>query len=229
MKILISVFVIFLSFGGLTWAQSKPSEITNQKTDSGFDQWQFGIGGSFSASTKLKFPEGTVDSNKFDADLDYSGGLSVELEARLMKPVSWGFQGGVVFDGERKLTGGLISTADERVTLSSADPSKIQATIIYGNAVYRWNQFYLPFGFNISSIKYTTPSNFSGTSSANGGLGAQLGVGVYINDNFVMEAFSRVVTVKLTSENKNDLNEMVNTNWGTGSLSNIMITAKYIF
>ena len=218
--------IIFLTFGSLIWAQEKPSEVPAETKVENSDQWHFGLGGSLSLRSKLRFDTVTATgvTGNLVADLDYSNVFSIELEARKINQMSWGLMGGLTFDGERQLTGGSITGGGVSLVVSDSDPSKIQATVIYGNAVYRWNQFYLPFGLNISAIKFTAASSFTGTSSASGGVGAQVGFGVYVKDNFVIEGYSRAVAVKLSSTSSSST-----TNYGTGFLSNVMLTGKYIF
>ncbi len=220
------IIIFFFTFGHLVWAQENPTDTPTEKKETVSEHWRFGLGGSLSLSSKLKFDTVTTTGavGNLVADLDYSNELSIEIEARKLNQMNWGFIGGLTYDAERKLTGGSVTGSGFSVAVNSGDPSKIQATIIYGNAVYRWNQFYLPFGLNVSSIKFTPSSSYRGSSSVDGGLGGQLGVGYYINNNFVTEAYSRVVAVKLRSTTSSST-----TDYGTGFLSNFMLTGKYIF
>lgn len=198
--------------------QQEPQQETQEIV---YDSWHFGLGLSYGLVSKLRFDHIVVTGapGNFTADLDYENTVALEIEARKMSPMSWGFMGGLSIDGERKFTGGTISGMGTSISLTSGgDTSKIQTTVVYGNAVYRWNQFYLPFGFNISAVKFT-PAN-SSSMSASGGLGGQLGVGFYINKNFVIEAYSRAVAVKMSSST---------TDYGSGFMSNLMLTGKYIF
>lgn len=188
--------------------------------------WQFALGGSLSLSSSARFDSITVSNTAgtLTAQLDYSNSISLELEARNMKANSWGFVGGLSLDREQEITGGTISGAGSFVVLTGGNPSKIQTNTIYGSAVYRWNQFYLPFGLNISSVKYTPPSGYTGTASAKGGVGGQLGVGYYFSENFALEGHSRAIGLKLSGANSGSTFD-----YGDGFLSRLVITGKYIF
>lgn len=182
-------------------------------------QWRFGLGLSYGAGSRLSFNDIKSATSTGTADLDYENKLAIDLETRWMMSNAWGFQGGLTYDLEREFTGGKVTSNGITTTLSGSD-SKIQMTVIYGNAVYSWEQFYLPFGLNISIPKVTPTSGFTGNFSSSGGLGVQFGAGYNINDNFSVEAMLRGAAVKMTSGA---------TDFGMGFLSNLMLTGKYIF
>lgn len=216
--------IILVFFGSSAWAQeTAPKEPqVQEKTSNLMEGWRFGIGGSVSLVSKLKFNDVVISgySGKYDVDFDFKNGFSLELDARTMNPQSWGFMGGLSYDSEREVSSLTVTDGSGLSSSGSISGMKIQTTVIYGNAVYRWNEFYLPFGLNLSKVNATTAAS----NSTSGGLGLQLGVGYYINENFVIEALSRATAVKLkTSSASTDVD------FGTGYMSNLMITGKYIF
>lgn len=225
------LFFAIIAISNLSFAQDRPWE--NAKSDSGESStserpWRFGVGGSLSLSSKLRFTEGRTDgfSGTFEADLDYTNALSLEFEARNTPDNSWGVIGGLTYDFERKFDGGTIKGGGQSATLSAgSDPSKLQMTVLYANAVYRWNEFYLPFGLNISLPKYTPPNSYTGTSDVKGGLGVQLGVGFYFTEHFVGEIVSRAAAVKMSGVSSTG----TKTDYGTGFFSTLMFTGKYLF
>jgi hypothetical protein len=204
-------------------ANDKPA--IEQSSKSG---WNFAIGLGYSLSSKLKFDNGvgtsSGSSTSFSTDLDYKNTYSLSFEGRNMPSNSWGFMGGIQFDGEREFDGGTITSGGITATVSSSGGSKIQFTNLYANAVYRWDQFYLPFGLNVSSVKFTPASGSTGTSDASGGVGAQLGAGFALNENVALELFSRVVAIKLKGTTSTST-----TDFGTGYLSTLIFQGKYIF
>ncbi len=190
------------------------------------DRWRFGVGASYGLISKSSFSQvnESTSLNAVVVDLNFENALSLELDARQSAPNSWGFIGGLTYDQDRKVTGGKIVDTGSTISFPTSDPFKIQFIVFSGNVVYRWNEFYLPFGLNINIAKYTSPSTFSGTHSVNGGLGGQLGVGYYLTEHFTVEAQSRATTFKLNvSTNSNS------TDYGTGFFSTLMLTGKYIF
>ena len=206
----------------------RESEVSKTAQAEGNERsWKTGVGISHGSNSTLKFDKITVanSATTMSGDLDYSNVFSAELDIRNMKSNSWGFISGLTLDGERKLTGGSITGAGVTLTTTATDPSKISTTVLYANAAYQWENFYLPFGFNYSFVKYTPPTSFQGTFDASGGLGAQLGMGYYVSSHFVSELFSRVVAVKLKSTTASGLA----VNFGDGFLSSIQLTAKYFF
>ena len=69
-----------------------------------------------------------------------------------------------------------------------------EVSYLFSNLVYKWNNFYLPFGFNFSNIDLdisasSLPSNVTITDTS-GGLGAQYGVGWSFNNNIALELLS---------------------------------------
>lgn len=203
---------------------AEPAKITEpEKSDI---PWRFGMGLSYSTNAKLAFDTITVSSGAsiLSADLNYKNTFSLEFDVRKMKSYSWGFIGGLTYDGARKFSGGSISGSGVTLAVTPENPSKIQTTVIYANAAYQWDSFYLPFGINYNFVKYTPPSTFNGTYDIAGSIGAQLGLGYYINSNFVAELCSRVVSANMKETEKG-----TTVDYGFGMLSSMQITAKYFF
>jgi hypothetical protein len=208
-------------------AETGPAQAPDKAKAAASADWQFGLGLGFSLASKAKFDNGTVttggSSYTFTGDLDYKNAAVLEASGRYMPENSWGCILGLQIDGEREFDSGTITVAGLNVSLSSAD-SKLQVSNLFANAVYRWNQFYLPFGLNVSSAKFTAASGFSGTSDSSGALGAQVGVGYLPDEHWALELMSRAIGFKLKTATST-----ATADYGTGYLSTLIFAGKYYF
>lgn len=196
--------------------------------------WQFGLGLSYALRTYLKFDSVVIDGSPgYSGEFEYTNSFSITADARWTAPNSWGFIGGITFDGERKFDSGTIS-AGGGVSFrlyAGENPSKLRTGVVYASAVYRWERIYLPFGVNVSWARFT-PGRDSDIStngstadvSTSGGIGGQLGVGYYITPKFVVEGESRGAAVKLKATTPSST-----TDFGRGLLYSLQVTAKYFF
>lgn len=188
--------------------------------------WMYGVGISLGMNSKVTFDEITtsITTNKMTADLDYDDAFSIELDARNLKHNALGFMYGVTLDMPRKFSGGRLSGNGRSVAISANNPDKFQTTVVFANAVYQWNDIYIPFGLNFGFVKYTPESGFNGSYSASGSIGAQLGIGYNVKKNFVVEGYSRAVAVNLKMVDSGTAID-----FGTGYLSTIQFTLKYLY
>ena len=91
------------------------------------------------------------------------------------------------------------------------------------NALYRFNQFYIPFGVNFSApiLEY---QNTSTTLEVTGGVGVQFGLGYFINDSLAAEFFVRSIGLTLTADSGTTKAE-----YGRGTLTGAGFGFKYLF
>lgn len=180
------------------------------KKNSGFssrngDSWHFGAGFSYGGKANAKWEKGKVTSisNEATTELEFDSASTFALEARKMSRNSWGVMLGYALEEERAITNYTFSLAGSSISINTSGSAKLKNSFAYLNAVYRWKYFYLPFGFNYSSIKFTPASNNSSvTWNFSGALGGQLGVGYYISENVALELLSRVLGVGLKIEDQ---------------------------
>lgn len=178
--------------------------------------WNFSLGISYDLGTAAKFDSATISGTSgYSYELEYDNSFSIEADARYLPQNSWGFITGLTYDFDRKLntatlTGNGVSSSED------GQGRKLRTTVAYASAVYRWEKFYLPFGLNYSDVTITPSTNLS----ISGSVGVQLGIGYYVKDNFAIEAISRTLTARLKAPTSD---------FGTGHLTSIMLTAKYIF
>lgn len=161
--------------------EEKPSESStvNKKL-------RFGIGAFLSTANKLRF-----DSMKFrSGGAEYTGNasystdnvLGLQGEISTMEQESWGFNGGVTIEGKRNLSSYEVSIGGASGAGSTTGGIALNVVTLYGNALYRWEKVYLPFGLNISVPSVENPS--AALQNLRGGLGVQVGVGYMFNENF---------------------------------------------
>ena len=155
-------------------------------------------------------------------EYDVNSGFNINFEGRFLRKNGWGLTMGADFDLTREIDSGTITLGSNTVTVSGAsDPDEITTLVLYGNAVYMWEQFYIPFGFNVSFIDYkSTGLNVNTTPS----IGAQLGIGFQANDHFAFELFSRALGFELDYLDGN-----LDVQFEDGIMTDFVLRVKYIF
>jgi hypothetical protein len=110
-----------------------------------------------------------------------------------MKPHGWGANAGLTLETKRKLKSAEVSfiPLDTGDTDPSSDASLSMATI-YADALYRWDNLYLPFGFNISFPGLMSPPY--ALRSPKPGLGIQVGLGYFVSSAVSLYSELRVLT-----------------------------------
>lgn len=192
-------------------------------------RWRFAVGLGYTMTSKLKFDSGYATSasgsGDISADMNYKNATVISAEARFQPQNAWGFLVGLQVDGERELDGGTLVAGGTTYTMNGGSgASKIQVSNIYGNAAYRWEQFYLPFGLNLSSFNFTPAVGFIGTEDSSGGIGAQVGIGIIPSESFAFELYSRVLGVRLKTTSSSGTAD-----YGYGYFSSILFQGKFIF
>lgn len=179
----------------------------------------------------------TADTLKFDSlrvttasgsgsgtfDFKMSGAVGLDISFTTMTRNSWGFIGSAHYEAARKIKSFTVSGVNGTATYSGDNGPNLSFFFLEGNAVYRWENFYLPFGFNYSFPDLT---NFGGTGQVtyNGGVGADISVGYFINENFAVEAWSRALMVKLNIDSGTN-----HIDFGNGLLTGLGLGVKYWF
>lgn len=185
--------------------------------------WRFGVGGGIALGGTGNFREVKDSSVPYtlEAEIGFTSAALVKGEARYMAPNSWGFLGSLQFEREREVDTFKVGG----VTYNVSSGAKLQVTTLLASAVYQWENWYLPFGLNFSSLKYTPPSGFSGSTDSTSGLGFQIGVGYLINENFSVEGMSRSASWKLSAKPTGG----GETDYGTGTFSTLVVSGTYWF
>lgn len=220
--IFLPCLLVFSLFSSLR-ANDEIESITNES-------WRFSvglglnIGGKFESDLVFRDSSSGSQVAKGKVDFDIDPAVSLDISAQYMPQNSWGFIGGFTYDSERETTGGEIIINGQRVIIAEdGDNDKIQARVFHASAVYRWESLYLPFGLNYAA--YTFKSSDVPTSIS-GGLGAQLGLGYVVNDNFSIEGMIRATSFELSYT---DTDENLDVTFEDGFFSSFLIMGKYIF
>lgn len=180
-------------------------------------EYRVGLSHSIGANTKYENIQYTDGTNSLlgKGEVTYEDGLSFDFESRNLKPNSWGFLGGLTYDLTRKEKRAVVNFGN--VTVNSEVGGNLQMTFLYGSAAYRWNEFYLPFGLNYNIVNYKS----EGTTTT-GGIGAQLGFGYYINEEFLFELLSRSASLNQKSTDPNGSS----VDFGAAYFTSLMLSIK---
>lgn len=225
-KIIILLSVVLLAATSFANSSKSKNEEDLEMDEEVSSSWRYGLGLSLNALSKLTFGNVTIstDSNSYKFVLDYGNSQGLEFDIRKLPKNNWGFTGNLSYNFERSVTFLTISYSGGSIASDVSSPSKIQITELSANAAYRWDSFYLPIGINYSMVKFIPASGFSGSFSANGGIGWQAGLGFYTSDNFALELISKNTQVKLSSTSSG-----ATTNYGTGTMNATHLMGKYFF
>lgn len=154
------------------------------------NSFKFGVG--FRINNRLRFTEAKLISGTSLATgtLEYtSSGNPVLLDWGFSstKKNSWGWGAGLTYTvlhwdtvTASGVTGSTTLTAMGTTTVVSP----------YANIIYRWENVFVPMGFNLSSFSHEGTPYF--VTQNKGTLGAQLGLGVVVNKNFSFLVESKV-------------------------------------
>lgn len=154
--------------------------------------------------TKLNYDDmtyttgGTTYTGEYSFQLDSA--VHVAAGVIFAPKYHWGFYGGISRESKRTLkseTASIDGGGTATVVYSAGKPT-VTFTLVEINALYRWNQFYIPFGFNVSIVDFTTGGVASTTTvEASGAAGAQVGVGFFANEKTRFEFYSQVISNEL--------------------------------
>ncbi len=189
---------------------------------------RFVVGAYYGGTDTLTFREVQVTSggstDKGEATFESEPNLGLILEYRQMPQQSWGFQAGLIIEGKRdftkaKSTSGGTTT---EVTYTGTRPNYRQE-VLYANAVYKWEQFYIPFGLNYA-IPHFTPGQTNSTFTIRGQVGVQFGLGFQFTELFGMELMAQATGVNLRAVSSSTTVE-----YGDGIMGSGRLHAKFAF
>jgi hypothetical protein len=210
-------------------AQEVEEPETPEYHEDGHRYLHFSAYAFFDTSNSVVFTNAsaTASGSKVSGDAnmrtDMAGGAGLELWHA--QPHSWGWSGGITYDGRRSVSSATLSYfwAFSPAVYVGSLPSFTLFTI-YGNAIYRADKWYFPFGFNATIPTVTQGEGDNGSTHADGGIGTQGGAGYHICEHFSVEALLRLVTFRLTHDDGPDHYDL-----GTGYFAGAHINAKFDF
>lgn len=185
----------------------------------------------YSMASDIKFESvqfrdtGASDSGSVTYGSDGAAGLG--LEVYQTNPANWGWGVGLQYDLKRNINNQSISTAvsgSAKVEFASPKPY-LEVVTLYSNAVYRWEEVYLPFGLNYTiSPTFKQGAGATGSISTKGGLGMQVGFGAIASEVVSFELYYRMLAFNQSSKSGT-----LSVDHGTGYLSGFNLQAKFSF
>lgn len=182
----------------------------------------------YSTADKVIFKDGYLTSNsgsgRLDTDFTTTKALGLSISLLTIDPDAWG----------ASITGGIESSREvNSITYSGAGGSftgittgvKPKITFFYaeGAMLYRWKNFYVPLGINISSpVIFDAGAGVSvETRSA---LGVRLGMGYFFNDYLSVEFNIRTLSLKMNGQDST-----TNIDYGNGTMTGTNLGLKLYF
>ncbi|WP_413575487.1 hypothetical protein ACLVWU_14200 [Bdellovibrio sp. HCB290] len=212
----LKVLILVLIVSGIANAQMD----SEKKSD-----WRFGVGLGYSPQLQVKL-EGTdtetSTGNTYhnNVELDYKGSASFSLTAWRTPQNSWGFVSGYEYTGQRDFKMATINGISSTTALAG---SKYQAQNLYVGTAYRWEVFFIPLALNYSFVFFQPPPLSFGTVEVKNGIGAHLGVGWFIGENFVIEILGRSALTELNMSSSSGTSK----NEGTIASSSLLLSFQY--
>lgn len=190
----------------------------------GGGDWKFGIGLGTSLNYLVALSGTGVSAGTpyfTTQTFQHEAATSIALDFRSLNRNSWGMIGGLEYETARALT--KFTANGLNGTVTSANAFKFQTHFIHFGTAYRWDIFYIPLGLAYGLTKFTPATGATYTGTAENGMGAYIGMGWYVNDNFVIEYVSRsaTTTLKLVAGADNETT--------TGTIGSALLGVKYFF
>ncbi len=156
-----------------------------------FRSWKFaaGLGYTLLSYWQIKDNLSYVYNNAVGACANCTGNVlfsnvpALMFEAQYAPPDAFGFMGGMYYGFPQEIKKISLS-GDAGETVAGIDitkpGAKVQTTLLYGNAVYRWARAFIPAGLSYGIFG-------ADGGSASGGIGYQFGFGLQITDEFSVQ------------------------------------------
>jgi hypothetical protein len=148
--------------------------------------WAIGIG--YSLNSHLKFNSAYFPTNNGAAtvyDVYYAPSAVLTLEYRVLPKNDYGFLASITADTDRLFLKGTSTT--NGITQSLNNQTKWQTTIISLGFAYRWESFYIPFGFNYAFFHLTPDPSYTGSLKTTVQPDARLGLGWQFGERLAFE------------------------------------------
>lgn len=138
---------------------------------------------------------------------------------------SWGFNAGLSYEPSRKIKSfDLTLNGESGSGTYDTDNPKLDMTVVHANAIYRWENIYLPFGINLASPKFIKSPGATATMDWKGGVGTQIGIGVHLRESLAFELQARTLNLTFSSISSDGVLKSDN-----GSMSGIVLNTKINF
>lgn len=188
---------------------------------------RMGVNLYYSAADEVEFNSAyastTSGSGNISAKFKTDGALGMGLSLTRMSANSFGFALNAAVEFGREIKSVTFTGAGGTSTgVGTGTLPKLSILYVEYQGVYRWDQFYLPFGINISA-PYV--SDYYGAKlDVKSGFGFVIGAGFIVNENISVEALARSIGLYLK---ESDSSGYVDYRYGT--LAGATIGLKYRF
>ncbi len=201
-----------------------PTEAASSLSKHEPNRVRFAMGLAIGISPTATFTEGTNSTTNlmFETEFKFNGGTTLHADVRSTPKHDWGFIGAISHDISREISSVKYTSGNSSVTYNSSG-SKLSVTMVEFSFAYRWNEFYLPLGLNYSHFRFLDDS-FAAGYELRGGLGAQIGFGYYISEQFALELWSRATNLKFKIKSGG-----ITEDYGRGIYSSATLGFKALF
>lgn len=234
MKTIIFLLTLILS-SSISFAQNQQPPMEEKKEehqasqDTDEKKTRIGMSAHLSLANKAKFSNLTATNGTTsatgEAEFSTQSALGVGVNLMSSKAESWGFSGSLFYEFDREIDSLKLTDSTGSTTYNYNSPKpKISFIVAEGNLLYRWKNVYVPFGLNASSPTFTSGVGATGTLEVKGGLGAQVGIGVFINEDLSFQLVSRSIAIRINGKNGSTTYD-----YGTGYMTGISLGLQYWF
>lgn len=159
----------------------------------------FSVYGFGDSARSLIFPTAKAsisggDDHSGVAVVDSNASVGAGLELWHSEPHSFGWAAGLTYDSRRVVNDVTLKNMNSSVPpfYNGFMPSFTIWTV-YAEGVYRFDDFYFPFGINFSIPNYSDAPGDPGSTTFRGSIGPQGGAGYHVTSHFAVEALLRTL------------------------------------
>lgn len=175
------------------------------------------------ANTSAIFTDGARSDNpedSFDTEISFENKNAIGYEYRQTQDNGWGFGAGYIRHQKSMVIGVDVDDKPQ----FDYDEDEIEIHTVYLDAIYRWETFYLSFGFNHSEINFESDDSTLAVESDTS-LGGNFALGWELTSWVIVEYGAKTnpwVLKKTTSDG-------VTTDYGDGSIGVATLQVKVRF
>lgn len=190
---------------------------------------RFGMGTSYALGYKTS---GTITYSTTSNGINMGGGdlemelenaPSVDFDLRYSPVNSWGLILGYSLDLGAKIERMKMAINGSSFEARIIGDEKIQASSILISTVRRWEKFFIPFGLNVTQLKFKSDDP---RIEMSGGVGFQFGAGYWFTNNLVGEFYYKFNSIDLSLR---DPDTTLHLDYITGTLTKTSLGIKYFF
>lgn len=182
-------------------------------------QFSAGVGYAATATAKLSGTRNSGFDSSFSAQGKSGSAVYLVFDFRHWFDESYGMIYALDYGMDRKVDSGLVYT-DDGFSTTYAMPDKYSNLSLSANFAFRFSSAYLPIGINFNLPKLTT----TGSGSMSSSLGYQVGFGYQVNQ-LAFEVWYKIGNYKI----KSDYSDVDGVNFSTATLTELLLTTRWVF